>query len=74
LVNVTVTGAGAAEALENVPSDHVDVDKGLIARLPVRSPGNGLSEVVTLAAPGVVADPYPAYARWRATRSSSRAS
>jgi hypothetical protein len=42
--------------IENVPSTHVDVDKSLIDRLPVRQPGNGLTDVVTLAAPGVVAD------------------
>jgi len=52
---VTVTG-DASGVLENVPSSHTDVDKSLIDRLPVRSPGNGLSDVVTLAAPGVVAD------------------
>lgn len=52
---VTITGGGA-DVLENVPSSHTDVDKNLITRLPVRSPGNGLSDVVTLAAPGVVAD------------------
>jgi len=53
--SVTITGGGA-DVLENVPSSHTDVDKNLITRLPVRSPGNGLSDVVTLAAPGVVAD------------------
>src|SRR3989441_2179727 len=52
---VTVTG-GAADVLENIPSTHTDVDQTLITRLPVRSPGSGLSDVVTLAAPGVVAD------------------
>jgi hypothetical protein len=52
---VTITGGGA-DVLENVPSSHTDVDKNLLTRLPVRSPGNGLSDVVTLAAPGVVAD------------------
>jgi hypothetical protein len=52
---VTVTG-NAAEVLENVPTTHTDVDQSLITRLPVRSPGSGLSDVVTLAAPGVVAD------------------
>jgi len=52
---VTVT-ANAAEVLENVSSAHTDVDQSLITRLPVRSPGSGLSDVVTLAAPGVVAD------------------
>jgi len=52
----TVTITGGAAMLENVPSAHTDVDKSLIDRLPTRSPGNGLSDVVTLAAPGVVAD------------------
>jgi len=52
-VNVTV---GAGDVLENVPSAHTDVDQTLMARLPVRQPGNGLSDVVTMAAPGVVAD------------------
>ncbi len=52
---VTVTG-NASETLENVSTAHTDVDQSLITRLPVRSPGSGLSDVVTLAAPGVVAD------------------
>jgi hypothetical protein len=53
---VTVQGASAGDVLENVPSTHTDVDQSLIRKLPVNSPGNGLSDVVTLAAPGVVAD------------------
>lgn len=53
--SVTITG-DSSDILENVPSAHTDVDKNLLTRLPVRSPGNGLSDVVTLAAPGVVAD------------------
>jgi hypothetical protein len=52
---VTITG-GTADVLENVPSAHVDVDKSLIDRLPLRDPGSGLSTAVTLAAPGVAAD------------------
>jgi len=52
---VTIT-SGATELVENVPSSHTDVDKSLLNRLPVRSPGSGLSDVITLAAPGVVAD------------------
>jgi hypothetical protein len=55
-VSVTVSTINASDVLENVPSTHTDVDQTLIQRLPVRSPGNGLSDVVTLAAPGVVAD------------------
>jgi len=53
--SVTITSNGS-DFLENVPSDHTDVDKSLMARLPIRQPGNGLSDVITLAAPGVVAD------------------
>src|SRR5438128_2414219 len=52
---VTVT-TNAGDVLENVSTAHTDVDQSLITRLPVRSPGSGLSDVVTLAAPGVVAD------------------
>src|SRR6266550_2837106 len=52
---VTIT-SNAAEILENVSTTHTDVDQSLITRLPVRSPGSGLSDVITLAAPGVVAD------------------
>src|SRR6185295_17444758 len=44
-VNVTSNGS---DLLENVPSAHVDVDKGLINRLPAGDPGSGLSTVVTL--------------------------
>jgi len=52
---VTVT-TNAGDVLENVSTSHTDVDQSLITRLPVRSPGSGLSDIVTLAAPGVVAD------------------
>jgi hypothetical protein len=52
---VTVT-TNASAVIENVPTAHTDVDQSLITRLPVRSPGSGLSDVVTMAAPGVVAD------------------
>src|SRR5882762_7196480 len=53
----TVTiSSEAAQALENTSTTHTDVDQTLMTRLPVRSVGSGLSDVVTLAAPGVVAD------------------
>lgn len=53
----TVTiASNAAMLIENVPTTHTDVDQTLITRLPVRSPGSGMSDVVTLSAPGVVAD------------------
>ena len=54
--SVTIESVSASDVLENVPSTHTDVDQTLMERLPARSPGNGLSDVVTLAAPGVVAD------------------
>src|SRR5213076_1628510 len=52
---VTIT-SNAGDALENVSTAHTDVDQSLITRLPIRSPGSGLSDAITLAAPGVVAD------------------
>jgi outer membrane receptor protein involved in Fe transport len=53
---VTISTMSANDVLENVPTTHTDVDQSLIRKLPLNSPGNGLSDVVTLAAPGVVAD------------------
>jgi hypothetical protein len=53
--SVTVT-SGGNDVLENIPTSHTDVDQTLIARMPARSPGAGLSDIVTLAAPGVVAE------------------
>ena len=47
---------GGETIVENVPTTHVDVDASDIQRLPLNSPGNGLSDVVTLKSPGVVAD------------------
>jgi hypothetical protein len=58
---VTVTSGNVSDVIENVPSAHVDVDKSLIERLPVRDPGSGLSTAVTLAAPGVAADSNGGY-------------
>jgi hypothetical protein len=48
--------AGAAGMVENVPSTHTDVDQTLISKLPLSSPGSGLSDVIALSAPGVAAD------------------
>jgi len=53
--SVTIT-SGTTDVLENVPNAHTDVDQSLLTRLPLRSPGSGLSDVITMAAPGVVAD------------------
>ena len=42
--------------VENVPVAHNDVDENALANLPVESPAAGLSSVITLSTPGVVAD------------------
>lgn len=52
---VDVEGVGA-ELLENTPSAHTDLGRRLMSQLPASSPASGLSDVLTLAAPGVVAD------------------
>jgi len=54
--NTTVTVEGAAEALENDPSAHVDVDRSLILKMPVFDPSGGLSQAITYSTGGVVAD------------------
>jgi len=52
-VEVEATGA---DLVEVAPFAHSDVDSSLLSKLPTPSPGSGLSDAVTLAAPGVVAD------------------
>jgi hypothetical protein len=51
---VDVTAGG--NIVENVPTTHVDVDQSLIRRLPLSSPGNGLSDAISMTSPGVVPD------------------
>ena len=46
----------SADLLESVPTSHTDIDSELFSKLPVSSPGTGLSDAITLGAPGVVAD------------------
>lgn len=53
VVNITES---TIDVLENDPSTHRDVDQSLIQRLPVSSPGGGLSDIVAMTAPGVVPD------------------
>ncbi len=48
--------AGGSDLLENVAFAHHDVDVSTLAKLPASSPASGLSDVITLSAPGVVAD------------------
>ncbi len=53
----TVDVVGHAEdLLERDPTAHTDIDKSLIAKLPIEGTSGGLNQVVMLASPGVVAD------------------
>ncbi len=51
---VTVTEAG--DLVENDPTTHTDVDRGLFDKLPLESNSSELSSLVTLATPGAAAD------------------
>lgn len=51
----TVTVEGG-DLIENDPTDHTDVDRGLFDKLPLESASSSLSSLVTLASPGVAAD------------------
>jgi hypothetical protein len=48
--------AGGADLLENDPTFHTDVDRGLFDKLPLESQSSGVSSLVTLATPGIAAD------------------
>ena len=52
---VTVESNGA-DLVENDPTFHTDVDRGLFQRLPLESQSSSLSSLVTLSSPGVAAD------------------
>jgi len=52
---VMVESSGA-DLLENEPTYHTDVDRGLFQRLPLESQSSSLSSLVTLSSPGVAAD------------------
>lgn len=45
-----------ANLIENVPTAHTDVDQALIKALPIQGDASGLSSLITMASPGVVAD------------------
>jgi Carboxypeptidase regulatory-like domain len=51
----TVTVEGE-DLIENDPTFHTDVDRGLFQKLPLESQSSSLSSLVTLASPGVAAD------------------
>ena len=52
--SVTVEAAG--DLLENDPTAHTDVDRGLFDKIPLESGSSSVSSLVTLASPGVAAD------------------
>ena len=52
----TVNVSADANIIEDIPTPRTQVDQTQIRRLPLNTPGNGLSDVVTYASPGVVAD------------------
>ena len=52
----TVTVEGGEDLIENDPTAHTDVDRGLFDKLPLESASSSLSSLVTLASPGVAAD------------------
>jgi hypothetical protein len=53
--SITVEANGA-DLIENEPTFHTDVDRGLFEKLPLESQSSSVSSLVTLASPGVVAD------------------
>src|SRR5246127_721198 len=54
--STSVTVEVASDLLENDPTAHTDVDRGLFQKLPLETPSSTLSSLVTLASPGVAAD------------------
>jgi hypothetical protein len=53
--SVTVESNGQ-DLLENDPSFHTDVDRGLFDKLPLESQSSSLTSLVTLSTPGIAAD------------------
>ena len=52
----TVTIEGGGDLIENDPTNHTDIDKAIVDRLPLESASSSLSSLVTLASPGIAAD------------------
>ncbi len=46
----------AGNLVESVPVAHTDIDEKQFSQLPVTSTASGLSDVITMSAPGIVAD------------------
>jgi hypothetical protein len=52
----TVTVEAGEDLVENDPTFHTDVDRGLFEKLPLESQSSSVSSLVTLATPGIAAD------------------
>jgi hypothetical protein len=52
----TVTVEAGEDLIEDDPTAHTDIDRGLFSKLPLESASSTLSSLVTLASPGVAAD------------------
>jgi len=53
---VTVQSEAGEDLLENDPTGHTDIDRGLFDKIPLESASSSVSSLVTLASPGVAAD------------------
>jgi hypothetical protein len=54
--STTVNVEAAQDLVENDPTTHTDIDRGLFDKLTLESTSSNLSSLVTLASPGVAAD------------------
>ena len=54
--NETVDVSGAVDLVESDSTAHTDIDRSMIANLPVESESSGLSSIITLTSPGISAD------------------
>jgi len=52
----TVTVEGGADLIETDPTEHTDIDKTLVEKLPLESTSSSLSSLVTLSSPGIASD------------------
>jgi hypothetical protein len=52
----SVTVEAGEDLLENDPTAHTDVDRGLFDKIPLESASSSLSSLVTLSTPGIAAD------------------
>jgi hypothetical protein len=54
--SAAVTVEAGQDLVENDPTTHTDIDRGLFDKLPLESSSSSLSSLVTLASPGIAAD------------------